>query len=728
MPSLLYVIRRLQVTLFGLLIVFYALEAEVAAIRRVQAALEATIPVSNNGTSISSSDEITIEGCKDRCGSVIIPYPFGMDTSNCYRDARFKITCNYFNNPPVAKLDSLSSIDRHEVLEITVDHYVRINMLAPVTCGTNTSSMVYDLPFPVSSTRNKLTVLGCSLYGTIASKIYPTDRLGEQMSSKLTRKGCESHCVNGHTNIPPSHCSGYGCCKTKIPEGLTSYTIETNSVRVDANEFTYPCASAFLVDHEYYKVEDLLLSRNDSFVPVILDWAIADSATCIEAKRNLSSYACGRNTYCLASQNVPGYHCKCSKGFEGNPYLARGCQDVDECKEPHKCGKGVMCINTQGSYNCSCPPDKKLEINGEKNSCTPDEQRLPADQENKRRLHIIVIATSGIGISVIIILLLGIGYCFSMSDKKELLPPARSTTSTPEDFGDGGAFPEIHVAQYPLGMGRKGGQENLGSKLIPVTVDAHGNVAFDAIVRQHENASTIVYSSHRNLVPKVLKAGGGEPDQSDEELQKEIEETTQSTKAALEKIVNVRLSAAQPKKRLVSPPEVDPLEPPKLNHKKVRKAPGSPPPPRPINLKDYPDCKIPPCIWNSENPKGYTIPRDSRLATDSRGLQEIKIRDNFAKLAESLYVAEEKARASVAMRRKVEKEMLLREKERKEQKARSERAAGGAPPPPSPSSVCMTTSDGIVSDGGDQDMRGDYEKVKEKDSELPRESKEEREY
>ncbi|KAI3892955.1 hypothetical protein MKX03_014632 [Papaver bracteatum] len=76
------------------------------------------------------------------------------------------------------------------------------------------------------------------------------------------------------------------------------------------------------------------------------------------------------------------------------------------------------------------------------------------------------------------------------------------------------------------------------------------------------------------------------------------------------------------------------------------------------------------------------------------------------------------------MRRKVQKEMLLREKERKEQnlaqKYRSERDAGGAPPP-SPSSVCMTTSDGIKSGGDDQDMRGGYEKVKEKYTELPRE-------
>ncbi len=29
--------------------------------------------------------------------------------------------------------------------------------------------------------------------------------------------------------------------------------------------------------------------------------------------------------------------------------------------------------------------------------------------------------------------------------------------SSPQDYGDGGAFPEIHVAQYPMNMGRKKG-------------------------------------------------------------------------------------------------------------------------------------------------------------------------------------------------------------------------------------------------------------------------------
>nr|BAD21630.1 hypothetical protein [Oryza sativa Japonica Group]BAD22118.1 hypothetical protein [Oryza sativa Japonica Group] len=56
-----------------------------------------------------------------------------------------------------------------------------------------------------------------------------------------------------------------------------------------------------------------------------------------------------------------------------------------------------------------------------------------------------------------------------------------------EDFSDGGAFPEIHVAQYPLGMGRR--DEKGGSKILALTVDAKGSVAFDAVVKQGENAA-----------------------------------------------------------------------------------------------------------------------------------------------------------------------------------------------------------------------------------------------
>ncbi|GAB2254315.1 hypothetical protein Droror1_Dr00022124 [Drosera rotundifolia] len=328
----------------------------------------------------------------------------------------------------------------------------------------------------------------------------------------------------------------------------------------------------------------------------------------------------------------------------------------------------------------------------------------------------------------------------------------------PEDFGDGGAFPEIHVAQYPLGMGRK--DTKVGSKILPVTVDSRGNVAFDAIVKQNENASKIVYSQHRDLIPKILK--GEEEEEEDSEKEKVIEETTMATKAALEKIVNVRLSAAQPKNvpqqsseskfikykpsqqsaafnsgakeriiRMVEMP-VDPLEPPKFKHKRVPRASGSPPvpvmhsPPRPVTVKDQQDWKIPPCISNWKNPKGYTIPLDKRLAADGRGLQEVQINDNFAKLSEALYVAEQKAREAVAMRSKVQKEMMMKEKERKEQelralaqKARAERT-GAAPAAAAP----VQFEKGMMDD---VDMRDSHDQGRQKEREMPRVTKEERE-
>ncbi|KAG9451926.1 hypothetical protein H6P81_004830 [Aristolochia fimbriata] len=324
----------------------------------------------------------------------------------------------------------------------------------------------------------------------------------------------------------------------------------------------------------------------------------------------------------------------------------------------------------------------------------------------------------------------------------------------PEDFGDGGAFPEIHVAQYPLGMGRK--NEKPGSKILPLTVDSQGNVAFDAIVKQNENASKIVYTQHKDLIPKFLR----EEEEQSEDFEKEVEETTERTKAALEKIVNTRLSAAQPKnvpqpsseskfikykpsqqsaafnsgssERIIQlvGAQQDPLEPPKFKHKRVPKASGSPPvtimhsPPRPVTVKDQQDWKIPPCISNWKNPKGYTIPLDKRLAADGRGLQDVQINDNFAKLSEALYVAEQKAREAVAMRSKVQRELLLKEKDRKEQelralaqKARSERIGGVAPAAvPVPSERSMVDAD---------ESQGDHDRTRDKD--LPRESKEERE-
>merc|ERR1719230_613862 len=128
--------------------------------------------------------------------------------------------------------------------------------------------------------------------------------------------------------------------------------------------------------------------------------------------------------------------------------------------------------------------------------------------------------------------------------------------------------------------------------------------------------------------------------------------------------------------RMVEAP-VDPMEPPKFKHKRVPRGPPSPPvpvmhsPPRKITAKDQQDWKIPPCISNWKNLKGYTIPLDKRLAADGRGLQEVSISDNFAKLSESLYIAERNAREEVEKRATIQKKIAAKDKERREEELRA---------------------------------------------------------
>merc|ERR1712113_1144683 len=94
-------------------------------------------------------------------------------------------------------------------------------------------------------------------------------------------------------------------------------------------------------------------------------------------------------------------------------------------------------------------------------------------------------------------------------------------------------------------------------------------------------------------------------------------------------------------------------------------------PPNTSDSKKTLNWKIPPAISNWKNAKGYIIPLDKRLMGDGRNLQETKINDNFAKLSEALYIAEQKAREDTELRRRIAEEHALREKEKKDTEMRA---------------------------------------------------------
>lgn len=287
----------------------------------------------------------------------------------------------------------------------------------------------------------------------------------------------------------------------------------------------------------------------------------------------------------------------------------------------------------------------------------------------------------------------------------------------PEDFGDGGAFPEIHIAQYPLDIGRKGGASSK-SNALALTVDESGKVKYDAIAKQGHSEGRIVQTSFKDLIPLRQRADAGEIN-LERPSQEEVAATAERTKAALEKLVSGALVSQKPKNintvgkrdptfvrytpanqmgdnskkqdRIMKIVERqrDPMEPPKFRIKKIPRGPPSPPPPvlrsppRKLTAQDQEDWRIPPPVSNWKNPKGFTVPLDKRLAADGRGLQDVQINDKFAQFSEALFMADRHAREEVKQRALMQQRLAEKEKQQKEdhlrmlaQQAREEKAGG----------------------------------------------------
>ncbi len=333
-----------------------------------------------------------------------------------------------------------------------------------------------------------------------------------------------------------------------------------------------------------------------------------------------------------------------------------------------------------------------------------------------------------------------------------------------EDFGDGGAFPEIPVAQYPMDMGRKG---QTTSNALAVQVDVEGKVKYDAIARRGHNEKRIVHASFKDLIPLRQRADAGDIN-LDRPGEEEVAATAQRTKDALAILVSGAEQTQKPKNVNVGnrkeptfvrytpanqmgdstkkndrimkivEKQQDPMEPPKFKHKKIPRGPPSPPapvmhsPPRKLTAADQEAWKIPPPVSNWKNPKGYTVPLDKRLAADGRGLQDVTINDKFATFAEALFTADRHAREEVKQRALMQQRLAEKEKTQKEehlrmlaQKARDERANAGAARRRSRSrSGSYSGSESEYSRSGDEDEevrareRARKERLKEEERKL----------
>ncbi|XP_029144536.1 wall-associated receptor kinase 5-like [Arachis hypogaea] len=264
--------------------------------------------------------------CTKRCGPLEIPFPFGTDES-CSLDSSFLISCNHTSTPYLTHNNST-------VLSISLDGEMRVSAAVARGCydvnGTRINETSYDkifnlTHFSFSSSKNKLTVVGCNTIGEVVGY--------NVIERRNYATGCFSVCLSVNETTS-GICTGAGCCQSPIPaSGLSDIGIGSYSSGADSYNAVFgninPCGYAFVAEDGAYNFSsaDLVNFRHQSF-PVVVDWAVGNQ-TCEEAQKNTSSYACRADkSECYNATKGLGYVCKCSTGFGGNPYLVGGCQGV----------------------------------------------------------------------------------------------------------------------------------------------------------------------------------------------------------------------------------------------------------------------------------------------------------------------------------------------------------------------------------------------------------------
>uniref|UniRef100_A0A0E0M4K5 Protein kinase domain-containing protein n=1 Tax=Oryza punctata TaxID=4537 RepID=A0A0E0M4K5_ORYPU len=315
-------------------------------------------------------------GCPDRCGNVTVPFPFGI-RDGCSLEG-FGLTCNNATNPPLLMVGnstlqvvSISPADS-TVRALDLAGAVNITQDGNVSGNGTWGGVAAAGPYVVSEVRNQLVVTGCNIQVTLMGN----------SGNGIT--GCSSFCpindmyTDGVFRSPDNKCSGIGCCQTPISIGRPSYSVK---LTIMDNEYRGKVPEAIRIAELgwFDGLADKLLSTTTSTslltpVPVVLEWAVASTVlrVVLDAELNkqaANNWSCptpgeARRSACLSSnsycRNVTGnyrrgYVCQCQRGYDGNPYVAGGCQDINECERAEEHGCYGECINTPGAFVCRCP-------------------------------------------------------------------------------------------------------------------------------------------------------------------------------------------------------------------------------------------------------------------------------------------------------------------------------------------------------------------------------------
>ncbi|XP_039778130.1 wall-associated receptor kinase 2-like [Panicum virgatum] len=352
-----------------------------AALQPRAAAAAATAPPPQQAPVIGQPN------CTTTCGNVSVPYPFGLGPSRCYWRG-FNLTCDTSHNPPRLLLGDDVDLRVADIsLENATVRVMRAGSIINVTGDAITSDGAWSVPFGRAFTErgyllsfvNKLVVFGCDVVATLLAQGGADD--GETAPGLIG--GCASLCTKARSDDEIStnthdvtgitrQCTGTsGCCQS--PVTMITTPSEVQAKRIYSGSTATAAAveqkknlpvNVFVVEEGWFDQLNWSVRADEvKEAPFILQWGVTSGLP--QAPRHWGQCDDGvhrmlcksKHSFCSTAFPAEGYKCGCDNGYQGNPYLPGGCQDVDECSlPPEQNGCFGECINTigNGGFTCHC--------------------------------------------------------------------------------------------------------------------------------------------------------------------------------------------------------------------------------------------------------------------------------------------------------------------------------------------------------------------------------------
>ncbi|XP_052735585.1 wall-associated receptor kinase-like 22 [Vigna angularis] len=282
--------------------------------------------------------QVAKPGCDSQCGDLEIPFPFGMNTSECYLGKWFEIECRNTSTYQTPYLKSIGVQVRFIDVQqgtVTVNNPIDRN-----NCGSKDSRPVNQSlegsPFVYSQEHNKFVAVGCNIITFLQVN-------GSEGS------GCVSICDEdfkvddiGKMKLENSDCNGKSCCQNSLPAYLKEYSTEVKGLKED--ERNRECSYAMVVQQEelnpyewdylpqdssytpkgyYFPVNGEM--KDVDVVPVVLEWEIPNNLN-LKLPSNYLSH-CFDTNITSSRYNSSGQRCSCTYGYGSNPYVDGGCSD-----------------------------------------------------------------------------------------------------------------------------------------------------------------------------------------------------------------------------------------------------------------------------------------------------------------------------------------------------------------------------------------------------------------